>query len=152
MKFIKNRIESDPMTAVGGLYSAYQEIRCVIKNKLGDSEPKVGFEIQLIPISKGLEKRKAYDKKSFFVHGGEFIKLDHFIWELIKFRWLFAIRNKIVDSEFIDESINYYVKKCRESVLEGIKDNLKVDNYYGKNEKRRGINFERKICFASKGI
>lgn len=113
------KIESDTIEAIGGLYSAIQRAKVVIKPKLGKERSKLGIEIQMIPIIKGKEVRK-YRPKSFFVKSGELKKWDWLIREMIRMRWKFAKQEKTYNTEFVEELVGWHLKKFREAIIKGM--------------------------------
>jgi hypothetical protein len=119
-----DRIESHEFRASGGLEKAYQVAKVIIK--LGDSEKdsKLGLEIRLIPKTEDEERAKRFKPRSFFVNRDEIRIWDMLIFEMIKFRFKFTKREKMTNVDYqdlIDVVKEYYLKRLREAVEEGLK-------------------------------
>lgn len=115
------KIETEKIQAIGGLFSAYQTAKVLIKGRIGEVGSKLGLEIEMIPIINGKELRR-YKPKSFFINKNEIQKWDGLILDMIKMRWRFAKQEKLFDPEFMEELMNYYMKNIREAMEKGLKE------------------------------
>ena len=117
------KVESREITAYGGLYSAYQIAKVIVKNRVGNEQPKLGIEIRMVPIKDGEEQKDRFKPKSFFVKKGELRKFDDLLFEMIKFRWYFAkITGTLTTGELsLDQMVEYFVRKVRHAIMEGLR-------------------------------
>lgn len=110
----------------GGLKSAFQKARVFIVPKEGDMKPKVGIEVQLIPIKSGENGIEVNDEKykprSLFFNVDEIKQFDRLIEALAKARWIFFIKNiGVDDEEMIPDMVNHFMANIRNEVEDGIR-------------------------------
>ena len=121
---MEDRIESQEFHASGGLEKAYQIAKIIIKLGNQEKKSKLGIEIKLIPKTEDEEKAKRFKPRSFFVNKEEIHIWDKLIFEMIKFRFKFTKMEKITNTEYPDLTDvvkEYYLKRVRESIEEGLK-------------------------------
>ncbi|MEM1543734.1 MAG: hypothetical protein QW795_03530 [Candidatus Bathyarchaeia archaeon] len=111
----------------GGLNSAFQKARVFIVPKQEDKKPKVGIEVQLIPIKStedGMEvDEEKFKPRSLFFNVDEIEQFDRLIEALAKARWLFFLENKKVDDvEMIPTMVNSFIAKIRNEVESGVRE------------------------------
>lgn len=135
-----NSIDGVKIQAQGGLYSAYQTAQVKIKKSMGEKDMKLGLEIKMIPIVNGKEDDR-FKPRSFFVNKGELCKWDQLIFEMVKFRWLYAkksgwlktrlsfARDELERRKMLEELIGWFKSKISEAINKGLME--------GKNEKKR---------------